>query len=86
MAEPTIVDLYPAETDADGVRVFRPFLETWMGQLAQLVMEYPREAGHCLALGLVAGACIYLASDVIKHDAALKLSGGKEGGRGHKKP
>ena len=74
MARPTLIDLYPAETDADGVRVFRPFSETWMGQLTHLVIEYPREAGNFFGLVATGAMCAYFARRALQQDSAQKRS------------
>ena len=67
MAQPVVIDLFPAELGADGIRVYRPALQALGVHLARglfwLLTEYPREVLHGLALGSVAGICLYLACD-----------------------
>jgi hypothetical protein len=48
-----IIDLAPAETQADGTRVYRPPLQALMIQVVQVVtwltLEHPRETSGVLA-------------------------------------
>jgi hypothetical protein len=62
---PIVIDLYPAETDFDGVRVYRPPLQALAIGVIDLAFKYPREMGHVAALGLIAGLCWYFAYDAI---------------------
>jgi len=64
MARPLVVDLYPAEIEPDGTRVYRPPLQALAAQIASgaiyLLSEYPQQTLHIVALMLVAGACVWL--------------------------
>jgi len=68
MARPVVVDLYPAEIEPDGTRVYRPPLQALAVQIASgtiyLLSEYPQETRCILALTLVAGTCLWLCKKV----------------------
>jgi hypothetical protein len=63
MAQPAVIDLYPAEMDADGTRVYRPPLQALAGQIADgaigLLTEYPQETLRVLVLALIVGAWVW---------------------------
>jgi hypothetical protein len=72
------IDLAWAGTDADGTQVYAPPFRAMGMQLGRgsgwLLMERPRETLNVLALGSVAGACLYLAREAITGDTPRKPS------------
>jgi hypothetical protein len=62
MAQHTVIDLCPAETGLDGVRVYRPPAQALMFYIASgvlwLMAEHPRET-FITALGGVCGYVLY---------------------------
>jgi hypothetical protein len=74
MAPPAIIDLYPCEMDLDGARVYRPPLQALGLGMSTLVLRYPHEIAHGVALCGIVGACVWLAYDAPKPPRRRKRS------------
>ena len=65
MSQPITIDAVFVGTEPDGTPVFGSPFEALTVQIVRgvvsVLMEYPREVLNGLALGSVAGMCIYLA-------------------------
>jgi hypothetical protein len=68
------IDLFWAGVERDGSPIYASPLEALMSRvglgITWLVMKYPNQTGQGLVLGSVAGACVYLAWDAVKHESA----------------
>jgi hypothetical protein len=75
-AAPGTIDLAWAGTDADGTQVYAPPRQAAAMHLGRgigwLLTEHPRETLSGVALASVAGTCVYLVRDAIKHDSPRK--------------
>jgi hypothetical protein len=65
---PKIIDLAPAETEADGTCVYRPPLQALIvrtgGDVAGFLLEYP-EVLRVMALASVTIFCVYLVREAL---------------------